>query len=74
MLKLKFLKRLVVLPVNPGTVLGFLGYEKKNLTGSRAGIDVLMEEGNFMALPIIEPRVLGILNKQYVIKLWTLSK
>jgi hypothetical protein len=56
----------VVLPFNPGTVLGFLECEKKS-NQSRAGMDILWEEGNFLALPIIEPRVLGILNKQYAI-------
>jgi hypothetical protein len=66
MLNLKFFKCLVVLPVSAGTVLGFLGCEKKS-NQSRAGMDVLGEEGNFLALPIIESRVLDILNKQNVI-------
>jgi len=45
----------------------FFRIQKKKSNRSRAGMDVLMEEGNFLAVPIIEPRVLGILNKQYVI-------
>jgi len=57
----------VVLPVNAGTVIRSLGCEKKKSNQSTAGMEVLGVEGNFLALPIIEPRVLSVLNKQYVI-------